>query len=132
MDGKELNKGFYGENHFVGSLSSIILNEPSRFFVETLEPCTLVKFPHSRFNTIKGKYLGWERLFNHCCQLMLVRNERREAELLINSAKERFLQFIRNFPGYINRIPQYHIASYLGITPVALSKYKNQWLQDKN
>ena len=46
------------------------------------------------------------------------------------TAKQRFLQFVRNFPDYLERIPQYHIASYLGITPVALSKYKKQWLKD--
>jgi len=132
FDGKELNKGFYGEHQVVGSLSSLILNEPSRFSVETLEPSLLVKIPSRIFMTLKAKHLGWERFFNRCCQLMLVRNERREAELLTATPKERYLQFIRNFPNYRHRIPQYHVASYLGITPVALSKYKKQWLKDVN
>lgn len=129
-DGKELNKGFYGENYIAGSLSAMIMNEPNRFAVETLEPCIIIDLPLKQIYELTGSGSAWERLVNHCCRLMLVRNERREAELLTMTTKQRFLQFVRNFPGYLERIPQYHIASYLGITPVALSKYKKQWLED--
>jgi CRP-like cAMP-binding protein len=128
-EGKELNKGFYGENYIVGSLSAVVLNEPCRFAVETLEPCLAVEIPVNI-----GDYMddtsSWDKLFNHSCQMMMARNERREAELLTMTTKQRFLQFVRNFPGYLERIPQYHIASYLGVTPVALSKYKKQWLEE--
>ncbi len=128
-EGKELNKGFSGENYIVGSLSAVVLNEPCRFAVETLEPCLVVEIPVNL-----GDYMddasSWDRLFNHSCQMMMARNERREAELLTMTTKQRFLQFVRNFPGYLERIPQYHIASYLGVTPVALSKYKKQWLEE--
>lgn len=128
-DGKELNKGFYGENYIVGSLSAVILKEPARFSVETLEACTLIELPLNNFHDLYLNAPSWQRLYNHSCQMMLVRNERREAELLTLSAKQRYLQFSRNFPDYLTRIPQYHIASYLGITPEALSKYKQQWLE---
>lgn len=127
-NGKELNKAFYGESHIVGNLSAVILNEQSRFAVETLEPCTLVKLPMDRLQEHYKNSPPWQALFNYGCQMMLIRNERREAELLTMNARQRFLQFTRNFPEYLERIPQYHIASYLGITPEALSKYKKQWL----
>jgi CRP-like cAMP-binding protein len=129
-DGKESNKAFYAENNIVGSLSALILNEPCRFTVETMESCTLVALPYEPKGDIWQVSSEWQYVFNRCCQLMLVRNERREAELLTLSAKQRYLQFVQNFPHYIDRIPQYHIASYLGVTPVALSKYKNQWISD--
>lgn len=129
-DGKELNKGFYSARHIVGNLSAVILDEASRFAIETLEPSTLVSFPFAGLMPLRERCVGWERLFNYGCQMMLVRNERREAELLTLSAKARFLQFVQNFPDYLERIPQYHIASYLGITPVALSRYKKQWLEE--
>ncbi|OUS28386.1 hypothetical protein A9Q99_12760 [Gammaproteobacteria bacterium 45_16_T64] len=129
-EGKELNKGFYAENNIVGSLSALIMNEDCRFYVETLEPCCLVELPYSRDAAMWANSSEWQLVFNRCCQFMLVRNERREAELLTLSTKQRFLQFVQNFPEYLERIPQYHIASYLGITPVALSKYKNQWLSE--
>lgn len=129
-NGKESNKAFYGGGHLIGSLSAIILNEPSRYAIETLEPCQLVEFPTAIMRPRYSDTGGWQQHFSYCCQTMLIRNERREAELLTLSAKDRFLQFASNFPDYMQRIPQYHIASYLGITPVALSKYKNEWLKD--
>ncbi|WNC74179.1 Crp/Fnr family transcriptional regulator [Thalassotalea psychrophila] len=130
-DGKELNKGFYGENYIAGNLSAIILNEASRFAIETLEPCKLVSISTNMFKPF-GQCSSWDRLFNYSCQMLLIRNERREAELLTLSAKDRYLKFIKNFPGYIDRIPQYHVAAYLGINPVSLSKFKEQWLSSSN
>ena len=129
-EGKELNKGFYGDGYIVGSLSALILNEPCRFAVETIEPSVVIELPIGQLKNLIEPGNGWDRLMNYSFQMMLVRNERREAELLTMTAKQRFLQFVRNFPDYLERIPQYHIASYLGITPVALSKYKKQWLKD--
>lgn len=128
-EGKELNKGFYKKNHIVGSLSAMILNEPCRFSIETLEPCLLVEIDLVGIQSNMSDSPAWQRLNLHSAQMMLIRNERREAELLTMTTKQRFQQFVRNFPDLFERIPQYHIASYLGITPVALSKYKHQWLE---
>jgi CRP-like cAMP-binding protein len=130
-EGKELNKGFYKNNHIVGSLSAVILDEPCRFSIETLEPSILVEIDLSLMRALAPEMPSWQRLHLYSCQMMLIRNERREAELLTLTAQQRFQQFVRNFPDLLERIPQYHIASYLGITPVALSKYKQQWLQDR-
>lgn len=127
-EGKELNKAFYAEGSIVGNLSALILNEPSRFAIETLEPSVMVVFPFAPLKQLVSDCPGWDRLFNYGCQMMLLRNERREAELLTLSAAERFRQFVQNFPRALERIPQYHIASYLGITPEALSRFKRQWL----
>lgn len=129
-DGKELNKGFYGKNHIVGSLSASILDEPCRFAVETLEPSVLVEINLAGLRGFTEQSPAWQRLYQHSVEMMLIRNERREAELLTMTAQQRFRQLVRNFPDYLERIPQYHIASYLGITPVALSKYKKQWLEE--
>jgi CRP-like cAMP-binding protein len=130
-DGREVNKAFYADNHIVGNLSSIILSEPSRYCIETLEHCLLVRLPLKVWQQRLNTDSAWNRLFDRSCQLMLVRNERREAELMISSAGERFRRFVKNFPDYLDRIPQYHIASYLGITPVALSRCKADWLREK-
>lgn len=126
--GQERNKAFYREMWPVGNLSAVIMEECSRFAIETLEPTVSVQYSIDALKNIMQQSPAWTRLFNRSCQLMLVRNERREAELLSDSTKDRYLQFLKNFPDLDGRIPQYHIASYLGITPVALSRYKSKWL----
>jgi CRP-like cAMP-binding protein len=129
-NGKEVNKGFYKKNHIVGSLSAVILDEPCRFGIQTLEPSVLVAIDLAAIRPISNGIPAWQRLHNYSCEMMLIRNERREAELLTMTTKQRFRQFMKNFPDLMERIPQYHIASYLGITPVALSKYKKKWLEE--
>lgn len=129
IDGKEYIKGFYCENIMVGNLSAMIMDEPSRFAIETLEPCVLIEL-ESKEDYGPALQPFVDRLLLHHYRSLLVRNERREASLLTMSAKERFLHFVRTFPGDINRIKQYHIASYLGITSVALSREKRQWLSE--
>jgi len=130
LDGKDVNKGFYSEGTLIGNLSSLIIHEPSRFSIETIEACELVELDLRDFEGLFSRCPGWVRLFNVSCQMMLIRNERREAELLTMSARQRYLQFSRNFHHCIDRIPQYHIASYLGITATALSRYKQQWQEN--
>ncbi|MNL75244.1 hypothetical protein D3C87_2010170 [compost metagenome] len=53
---------------------------------------------------------------------LYIRKEERERELLFLSALQRYEAFLVKYPGLENRIPQYHIASYLGISPVSLSR----------
>jgi len=50
--------------------------------------------------------------------------ERRETQLIMLNASERYRAFREEYPGLEQRIPQYHIASYLGITPVQLSRIR--------
>lgn len=126
-EGQEFNKAFYSEQQIVGPLSATIIGEASRYSIEVIEACDVFVISESLFTDYMNKHLAWERLFSYCCQMMLVRNERREAELLLNTPKARYLQFVRNFPELVTRIPQYHIASYIGITPVALSRSRSDW-----
>jgi hypothetical protein len=56
---------------------------------------------------------------------LLVRKELRTRSLLQQNAKERYLSFLETYPNLADRIPQYQLASYLGITEVSISRIKN-------
>jgi CRP-like cAMP-binding protein len=55
-----------------------------------------------------------------------VKKELKERQLLIHSAKERYRIFLKEFPDLESRISQYQIASYLGISPVSLSRIRKE------
>lgn len=129
-NGRELNKCFYGVGDFAGDFSASFLDTPSRFSIETVEPCLLLKLSVEKFRTQVEKDPGIKFLAEQAMNTLMVRNERREEDFLTLSSKERFLKFIESFPTYLDRIPQKHIASYLGITPESLSTYKKKWLAD--
>jgi len=52
--------------------------------------------------------------------------EQREAALLLDDAETRYRQFLSDYPGLDKRIAQYHIASYIGVTPVTLSRIRKK------
>jgi hypothetical protein len=72
------------------------------------------------------KYPKIERLARILAEYFFVRKEKREIELVTLEAKERYAIFQKEHPKLEQRIPQYHIASYLGITPTQLSRIRSK------
>ena len=66
----------------------------------------------------------FERLGRKFAEWLLIRKELRARSLLQQQAKQRYIAFAQNYPEFVLRVPQYHIASYLGITEVSLSRIK--------
>lgn len=67
-----------------------------------------------------------ERLARKLAELFFVQKEQREIDIVLLDADKRYLLFQKEFPGLENMIPQYHIASYLGITPTQLSRIRKK------
>ena len=124
QDGKEFNKHFAMENQFAGSMHSLSLNAPCGFYIQALEKTTTLVLPHKVMQTSYQRHPCWDRLGRKNAEYMFLFKEAREKELLLDSLETRYHRFLKNFPGISERIPQYHIASYLGVTDVALSRIR--------
>lgn len=125
-DGKEFNKHFAMENRFAGSFHSFILHMPCGFFVEALEQTTTIVLPNRVLHALYDRHACWERLGRKNAEQLLLIKEAREKELLLDSLEVRYQRFLQEFPGLADRIAQYHIASYLGVTDVALSRIRKK------
>jgi CRP-like cAMP-binding protein len=125
-DGKEFNKHFAMENGFAGSFHSLILNEPCSFFIQALEKTETIVLPNRVLNEFYDRHASWERIGRINAEWLALIKEAREKELLLDSLEVRYRRFLKEFPGLSNRIPQYHIASYLGVTDVALSRIRKK------
>lgn len=77
------------------------------------------------FESLYKRHRCWETLGRKLAEGLYIKKEMKERLLLMNTAEERYLQFLKEFPGLEKRVPQYHIASYLGITPVSLSRIRS-------
>jgi CRP-like cAMP-binding protein len=124
--GKEFNKHFAMENGFAGSFHSLALNEPCGFYIEALERTETLVLPNRLLRELYDRHACWERLGRKNAERLAIIKESREKELLLDSLETRYRRFLKEFPGLIDRIPQYHIASYLGVTDVALSRIKKR------
>ena len=68
----------------------------------------------------------WERFGRKAAEYQTLLNEEREAEFLLDDATVRYVRFGEQYPDLEKRITQYHVASYLGITNVALSRIRKK------
>jgi CRP-like cAMP-binding protein len=123
-EGTEYNKSFITERGFFTSYSSLKLKIPSHFSIESLEPAFVASFSHQTFDHLLTRHVCWDKVIRNFVEQLYIKKELKERILLIYSAEERYRFFEQEYPDLEKRIPQYHIASYLGITPVSLSRIR--------
>lgn len=125
-DGNESNKAFVAEGEFAGALAAANLGLPLLYGVEALEPTVVLSTPYADFVALMDRDPAFERLGRKLAELILTRKELRTRSLLLQSAKERYLDFVEQHPGLVQRVPLYHIASLLGVTDVHLSRIRRE------
>jgi CRP-like cAMP-binding protein len=122
--GKEHILQFAPERWLVTDRESVYFNQPTDFFIDTLEPSQVAILPNDFFADLSAEnktFLEFNEklLHNH------IRHLQRRINLLLSaSAEERYLDFISHYPDLLLRVPQWMIASYLGITPESLSRVR--------
>ena len=128
--GNEYNKVFFAENRFPGSMVALLTSSPSRFTVDALEQSFVVEI---EFKTFRHLLQEHHDLALYQIQYLehnwLLSKEPREVSLVQEDAGQRYQRFLTENPGLSERIPQYHIASHLGITPTQLSRIRRQRAQ---
>ncbi len=124
--GREFIKHSVMENGFAGSYQALARGEPCPFFVQALEPTETLVLPVRTLQEFYRRHPCWERLGRLNAEEVLLRKEAREKELLLDPLEVRYRRFLEEYPGLADRIPQYHIASFLGVTDVALSRIRRK------
>ncbi|MCB1692394.1 MAG: Crp/Fnr family transcriptional regulator [Pseudomonadales bacterium] len=125
-EGKEFNKSFTGPGDVLSSITSLVAGEPSPFSVELLAPTTCVELSRHGFEEISARYPSWQQLHTRLLETLAIKKEKREADFLLLTATERYLAFCEDYADIASSIPNFHIASYLGITEVALSRIRGR------
>jgi len=122
--GKDITKHFCTEGSAAVSYSSFILREPSRFSIQALEDSIVFTLSYENYLKLLASHVCWQNAARKLSEIILILKEKRESELLLLDAHERYRIFLADFPTLSNRIPQYYIASYLNIAPESLSRIK--------
>ncbi|CAA0113307.1 Uncharacterised protein [BD1-7 clade bacterium] len=125
-DGKSFNKTFVIEGMFYADLYHFWTNTPTNYMIETLEACKIRTVPLALVEQYTNNNAAFQRLFLTYMKSRYIRHEQREISLQTLSAKERYIEFKQLVGPMENRIAAYHIASYLGMTEVNLSRIKRE------
>lgn len=129
--GKEFNKLLFTDNHITASLTALSTNSISNFTIECLTPVTLYEVPFDKLMAVVKNDLELANLYTEMIHLFFRVLEESELEKVTMEATERYLNFQKRFPSIINKAPLFHIASYLGITPIQLSRIRKK-LKENN
>jgi CRP-like cAMP-binding protein len=120
--GHESTRRFCAEGEFSGSLADLLASGPAACAIEAIEPGEIWQVDWNRFDACTERHASLMKLMRRFAEALYVRKMQREFEMLALSADERYRRFVREFPGLESRLPRRMIASYLGITPVHLSR----------
>lgn len=122
--GKEFIRSLYTPIRSVGAFSALIKDAPSTIAYECLTDCEVIACDFSEYKKLASKNIDLAVLYSKVLERIFVRMEKRILDLSTLDGKDRYLKLINRIPEIENLIPQYHIASYLNITPVQLSRIR--------
>lgn len=123
-DGTERAKSFNLPGELAGSLADLLTDAPSRTWVVAEVPTVLLVTPWSAYTALHEKSMGWQRLARRVAEDLYLRKVAREYELLALDAEGRYRKALERWPTLEDVFLQRHIASYLGVTPVHLSRLR--------
>lgn len=129
-DGSDHTKSFRMEGDFITAYSAFLLQEPAFFSIEALEDSHLLVTDFETYAELTESNPNWQMVRLRLTERVFLIKEQREKELLLDDATTRYLKFCEQYPGLEDRVKQYHIASFLGITPVSLSRIRRQLTYD--
>ena len=125
-NGEEHTIQFAIEDWFISDFNSYINQTPASLFVEALEDAIVQQIAYDDVENLCDMNPKFERFFRLVAQKSFAFSQRRVLSNLGKTAEERFLEFQNLYPSIIQRVPQYALASYLGMSPEFLSKIRKR------
>lgn len=122
----DLTFAFAFNNSFVSAYNSFLTQKPSTYYIETLAKTTLWQLTYDDLQEIYEKTKIGNAIGRQASEELFLKKSQRELSLLNETAEQRYVNLFTEQPQLINEIPLKYIASYIGITPQALSRIRKR------
>lgn len=129
VDGKEIITTFFNENCYFSDYESFLSRKPTLMYSDVLEDTEVAEINYEDLQIQYGIYPECERAGRLVAEELFIHLSNRNASFLLQTPEQRYVQFLEEYVDIVPRIPQYMIASYLGITPEALSRIRARFRQ---
>ena len=113
--GKEFNILFARENQWIGDLAT---PAETSYYLDSVEKSIVYSVSDENMNKLTNNFAS----FIDYLKRSYIFQQKRLISILAKTAEENYEELVNEYPELITRLPQYHISSYLGVTPVFLSK----------
>lgn len=125
IDGEEKTTAFYTESESLTPLCSVN-KKPSEYYVSCVEDSIITVSNPEMEKAIFEKFLRFETLCRILSEELLAKNQASFDNFKISNPEQRYLNLLKTRPDLLQRVPQYQMASYLGITPQSLSRMRSR------
>ena len=125
LQGKEFNILFARENQWIGDLAT---PAETSYYLDAVEKSVVYSVSDENFNKLTNNFVS----FVSYLKRSYIFQQKRLISILAKTAEENYEELVTDYPELINRLPQYHISSYLGVTPVFLSKILSKRARKKD
>ena len=126
VDGEEKTIQFFFENAWYTDYRSFLTGQPTIENARALEACDLIQFSRSSLEQLYQQHPVFERYGRFAAEQAFLSLSTRNIMLTNQSPEARYQQLIQDRPDLVQRVPQYHIASFLGIKPESLSRIRKR------
>jgi CRP-like cAMP-binding protein len=125
-DGQDISAYFFTEKMFAGAYDSFISQQPSRHSIETLEDCEVLAINYTSLQALFVEFPKMNEFVRKVLEERFISLHQLFTAQILDSPEERYLNLLKDRPDLLSRIPQHQIATYLGVTPVSLSRIRNR------
>lgn len=129
--GEEKTTFFYLEDQSVSSLNSTIADKPVDYYLECTEDTILAVMSHEKEEELYSRFPRFETLCRQGLERQIAVYHNMLMAYMTSSPEERYLNLLRDRPQLLDRVPQYQLASYLGVKPESLSRIRKRILTRK-
>ncbi len=124
--GVQRNCFFFYEGLFCTVFSSFMVQKPSEQYLETLEECTCFSLAFHYLDKIYDKVPKMNLIVRKILEERYINAHKIISSFILYNPERRYKEFIEKYPKLVNRIPEYHIASFIGISPKSFSRLKKR------
>jgi len=125
-DGREIIKTIFIPKQFFTSFKALINRKPSQATYETISECEILEIDYHLFHKLCMSNIEVKTLYSRYLEFIIFDESDKYIEMVSLNAKERYLSLRKKIPNVDNLMPQYQIASYLGISAVQLSRIRSK------
>ena len=126
--GIDVTEHFSARGDMVCCIESTFLQKPTELMIEALEPTTYYLIDYKDIQHICANSLSLQKLYSRILEMMLVISQQKANEMRFTNVRERYLNFVKQYPEAVKRASSRHIASYLLMSPETLSRVKSELL----
>lgn len=127
-DGEEKTSNFFTEEEWILPFTGVENNGKSKYYLECMEESQVLIANDDEGNDFLEKFPDFQKIAQRILEKEIVRQQNELAKYVNLTPEQRYTDLQKNRPDLINRIPQYQIASYIGVKPESLSRIRKRML----